>query len=39
MMNYTRRELAKPALAALPASRLLAKPNSKFGGVRSSALP
>jgi hypothetical protein len=33
-MNVTRRELAKLALAALPASRLLAKPNSKFGGVQ-----
>ncbi|HEY3442021.1 MAG TPA: TIM barrel protein [Paludibaculum sp.] len=34
MMNYTRRDLAKMALAALPASRLMAKPNSKFGGVQ-----
>ena len=33
-MNCTRRDLAKLALAALPASRLLAKPNSKFGGVQ-----
>ena len=34
MMNYTRRDLAKLALSALPATRLLAKPNSKFGGVQ-----
>jgi len=34
MMNCTRRDIAKLALAALPASRLLAKPNSKFGGVQ-----
>jgi sugar phosphate isomerase/epimerase len=33
-MNLTRRDLAKIALAALPASRLLAKTNSKFGGVQ-----
>src|SRR5947208_6313693 len=34
-MNCTRRDLGKLALAALPASRLLAaKPNSKFGGVQ-----
>ncbi len=32
--NFTRRDLAKFALAALPASRLLAKPNSEFGGVQ-----
>jgi sugar phosphate isomerase/epimerase len=32
-MPYTRRDLAKIALAALPA-RLLAKPNSNFGGVQ-----
>jgi sugar phosphate isomerase/epimerase len=31
---YTRRDFAKIALAALPASRLLAKPNSVFGGVQ-----
>ncbi len=30
----TRRELGKVALAALPAAKLLAKPNSKFGGVQ-----
>ncbi len=30
----TRRELGQVALAALPAARLLAKPNSKFGGVQ-----
>ena len=34
MANYTRRDLAKLALAALPASALLAKPNSRFGGVQ-----
>jgi sugar phosphate isomerase/epimerase len=36
MMNYTRRDLGKMALAALPASRLLAlaKPDSKWGGVQ-----
>src|SRR5690348_7465703 len=33
-MNYTRRDLGKIALAALPAGKLLAKPNSKFGGVQ-----
>ncbi len=33
-MNCTRRDLAKLALAALPAARLLAKPNSNFGGVQ-----
>jgi sugar phosphate isomerase/epimerase len=33
-MIYTRRDLGKLALAALPASRLLAKPNSKFDGVQ-----
>ncbi|MGA3236713.1 MAG: hypothetical protein ABSG03_10445 [Bryobacteraceae bacterium] len=32
--TITRRELSKMALAALPASRLLAKPNSRFGGVQ-----
>lgn len=32
-MNYTRRDLGKIALAAAPAA-LLAKPNSKFGGVQ-----
>src|SRR5215471_4408219 len=32
-MAYTRRDLGKMALAALPAS-MLAKPNSKFGGVQ-----
>ncbi len=30
----TRRDLGKLAAAALPVSRLLAKPNSKFGGVQ-----
>ena len=34
-MNYSRRDIAKFALAALPASRLLAaKPDSKWGGVQ-----
>src|ERR1700735_1834186 len=33
-LNLSRRDLAKMALAALPASRLLAKTNSKFGGVQ-----
>jgi sugar phosphate isomerase/epimerase len=33
-LTISRRELGKIALAALPASRLLAKPNSKFGGVQ-----
>jgi sugar phosphate isomerase/epimerase len=34
-MTYTRRDIGRLALAALPASRLLAaKPNSKWGGVQ-----
>ena len=33
-MTFTRRDLGKLAAAALPAGRLLAKPNSVFGGVR-----
>lgn len=33
-MQFTRRDLAKAALAALPATRLFAKPSSKFGGVQ-----
>jgi hypothetical protein len=33
-MHYTRRDIAKIALAALPAARLFAKPDSKFGGVQ-----
>src|ERR1700690_472873 len=34
-MQYTRRDVGKLALAALPASSLLAaKPNSKWGGVQ-----
>jgi sugar phosphate isomerase/epimerase len=33
-VNYTRRELGKLALAALPAAQLLAKPNSNFDGVQ-----
>ncbi len=32
-MIFTRRDLGKMALAALPAGKLLAKPNSVFGGV------
>ncbi len=37
-MTYTRRDLAKLAAAALPASTLLAKPNSEFGGVQIGAI-
>ena len=33
-MNLTRRDIGKLALAALPTANLLAKPNSKFGGVQ-----
>ena len=33
-MNLTRRDIGKLAIAALPATSLLAKPNSKFGGVQ-----
>jgi hypothetical protein len=33
-MTFTRRDLGKIALAALPVGKLLAKPNSKFGGVQ-----
>jgi sugar phosphate isomerase/epimerase len=33
-MHLTRRDLGKLAIAALPAARLLAKTNSKFGGVQ-----
>src|ERR1035437_442519 len=34
-MTYTRRDIGKLALAALPAAKLMAaKPNSKFGGVQ-----
>jgi hypothetical protein len=33
-MTYTRRDLGKLALAALPAAKLLAKPNSYWGGVQ-----
>jgi sugar phosphate isomerase/epimerase len=33
-VDYTRRDLAKLALAALPAAQLLAKPNSDFDGVQ-----
>ncbi len=34
MTEFSRRDLAKLALAAVPAAQLLAKPNSKFGGVQ-----
>jgi len=33
-MTYTRRDIGKLALAAFPAARLLAKPNSLVGGVQ-----
>src|SRR6185437_2335656 len=33
-MNFTRRDFSKLALAAVPAAQLLAKPNSKWGGVQ-----
>jgi len=33
-VNYTRRDLGKLALAALPAAPLLATPNSNFNGVQ-----
>jgi Xylose isomerase-like TIM barrel len=33
-MQYTRRDFGKLALAVLPASQLLAKPDSKWGGVQ-----
>jgi len=33
-MTYTRRDIGKLALAVLPASALLAKPDSKWGGVQ-----
>jgi len=33
-VDLTRRDLAKVALAAIPAARLLAKPNSNFDGVQ-----
>src|SRR4051794_5110708 len=33
-MSLSRRELGRLALCALPISSLLAKPNSKFGGVQ-----
>src|ERR1700683_1556131 len=33
-LTITRRDLGKMALVALPASRLMAMPNSKFGGVQ-----
>jgi sugar phosphate isomerase/epimerase len=38
MPNMNRRDFGKAALAALPASTLLAKPNSKFGGVQIGAI-
>jgi sugar phosphate isomerase/epimerase len=33
-MTFTRRDIGKLAIAAFPATMLLAKPNSKFGGVQ-----
>jgi len=33
-MTYTRRHLGKIVLAALPGGKLLAKPNSRYGGVQ-----
>jgi len=33
-MNFTRRDLGKLALAAIPAARLMAKPDSDWGGVQ-----
>lgn len=33
-MTYSRRDLGKLALAAVPAARLFAKPNSRWGGVQ-----
>ena len=38
MRNMNRRDFGKAALAVLPASTLLAKPNSKFGGVQIGAI-
>lgn len=37
-MTYSRRQIGRFALAALPAMRLLAKPNSNFGGVQIGAI-
>lgn len=37
-MPFTRRDFARLAAAALPASSLLAKPNSKFNGVQIGAI-
>src|SRR4051794_35137906 len=37
-MNITRRDLAKLAVAAIPAAKLLAKPDSKFDGVQIGAI-
>ncbi len=37
-MHYTRRDLGKLTLAAFPAATLLAKPNSRFGGVQISII-
>jgi sugar phosphate isomerase/epimerase len=37
-MHYTRRDLGKLALAALPAAQLPAKPNSNFNGVQIGAI-
>ena len=38
MLNMNRRDFGKAALAAIPASTLLAKPNSKFAGVQIGAI-
>ena len=38
MLSMNRRDFTKTALAAIPASTLLAKPNSKFGGVQIGAI-
>ena len=38
MLNMNRRDFGKAALAAFPASTLLAKPNSKFNGVQIGAI-
>jgi sugar phosphate isomerase/epimerase len=37
-MLYTRRDMAKIAVASLPAARALAAPNSKFNGVQIGAI-
>ena len=37
-MTFTRRDFGKLAAVALPAARLMAKPNSKFNGVQIGAI-